>query len=222
MLTPETPQSAPIVDKVAAALNVTTISTEADIAEVFHYSNWEMPDGLLLLAGIFDFYTDENGQDYLVTVSNLRYSKKEHTEIYDAFLSKYHRVSRLWENTHTLESKEKVRFSKRAFISWGKRHKKLVEIPWLEDAEKQGYFPKDVDAKVQSDLKPRQHNSFHRIIYALTETLMGLKSEKDNKNFFPTEASVIEHLTQNYSDYEGVSATTLQKIFATAKKVAID
>lgn len=202
-------------DEFESALNVTTISTNPDISEPLLYVSWTVKEGLLCLVGISEWYADENNINYLVTLGNVHYSEKDSKEIYDAFIAKYSRLKRIWESSHSKE-----RYSKKHFIEWALRNKRICEITWLNDAVNQGLISSDFTKPVK-DMKERERNSLYRIIAVLRKTLLSISSEKAEeaeeaeaiKKQVANQTALIEYLVENYGSYEGVSKSNLDKIF---------
>lgn len=199
-------------DEIESALNITTISTDPDISEPLLYVSWAVKDGLLCLVGISEWYADENNINHLVTLDNVHYSEKDSKEIYDAFIAKYSRLKRIWESSHS-----KGRYSKKHFIEWALRNKRICKITWLNDAVNQGLISSDFTKPVK-DMKERERNSLYRIIAVLRKTLLSISSEKAEeaeaiKKQVANQTALIDYLVANYGSYEGVSKSNLDKVF---------
>lgn len=201
--------------EIESALNVTTISTDPDISEPLLYASWTVNDGLLCLVGISEWCADENNINYLVTLGNVHYSEKDDKEIYDAFIAKYSRLKRIWKSSHSKE-----RYSKKHFIEWARRDKKICEITWLDDAVKKGLISPDSTAKQPpKDLGNRERNSLHRMVRALADTLLKESSVDGGKQNFENQSALIAYLDETYDGYEGLSKPSLENVLAAGRKL---
>lgn len=209
MLIPGTLPAAPVIDKVAVALNVATISLDKKITDIFHFGNWTVMEGISCLVGIRDEGEDEDGP-YVLTLGGSKYYETADKEIYDAFIDKYDALEKIWKTYYKKEEHPKW-----FFINWALRDEKRCQITWLRDAQKNGFLNK-LPAKVVAE---RERNNLHRIIAALTETILDENSNDDTKPHLKNQSALIDFLTERYTGYEGFSKSTLDTVIASGKKL---
>lgn len=154
-----------IKEEIASALNVTTISTDPLITDIFHYPYWSALEGLLFLAGIFKEYRDGDGVMHLITLNNMDYSKTSNKDIYDAFIERYNRFERIWDHANKLE-----KYRRSFFIKWALQYQNLCEITWLNDAQEKGFVSEDIlKKKLKESIGTKELTTLLIIIAALAK-----------------------------------------------------
>lgn len=213
MLTPQTPQSAPEIDKITAALNFTKISLDPHITKIFHYRKWTVLDALSFFAGYLDVDDDENGH-YLLTLGGIKYYEVADKEIYDAFIDKYDTLNEIWKTWF-----KKEQHSKWFYIRWALLDEKRCQVTWLRDAQKNGFLIEPKPKDKTNDVEQRERNSLYRIIAALTATILEENSNDDTKPHLKNQSALIDYLTQQYNGYEGLSKSNLDIVIPAGKKL---
>ena len=194
-------------EDIALALNVSEISTESRITDIFSYRTWTVDQGIRFLVGIFDERCDKNDICHLTTLGGRTYIEPDDKDIINGFLERYDRLMSFWEQSNRPDKK----YSRRFFINWASRYQHICETTWLKDAQKKGLVPKDwptigkmAGKNTDAVLGEREKTTLLRIIAGLIVTAYkghpghGLLKEIDSDltlaGFHVSEGALSKHI----------------------------
>ncbi len=133
--------------------------------ELLLYDTWTEEQGLLFLAGINRFEELRRAEDYIEQVQTLTTKKYENEgsdeAIFDAFVTKHERLKAIWES-----GEHQKRNTPEYYVKWALS--KEFEIPWLEHAQRSGFFKSLNNHKQGEYISANERNTMLRIIAALS------------------------------------------------------
>lgn len=192
-----------------AEIQVTTLSDDPLILDIFRFKLWSRNEGIDYLLGIFKLIKLSDGSSELQTLDGKRYNSQKDQAIMEDLFSKHDRLVKIWKH-----SRKGLRYSPRFFIRWGLLHSDICPLYWLEDAQAKGLYPK-LQEKVQvqeqaSELHHSERAKLLQIISGLTHSIYGppkhglmteIRKDLERIGFNIGETSMNKHLARAWSEF---------------------
>lgn len=190
-----------------AEIQVTTLSDDPLILDIFRFKLWSRNEGIDYLLGIFKLIKLSDGSSELQTLDGKRYNSQKDQAIMEDLFSKHDRLVKIWRH-----SAKRLRYSPRFFIRWGQRHRDICPLAWLEDAQARGLLPKPEENVQQqpTELHHTERAKLLQIIAGLTlvaykKPYHGLKTvirkDLENVGINISETTINKHLEHAWSEY---------------------
>jgi hypothetical protein len=187
---------------------ITSISDSdtPSIKNIFRHQHWSWQEGVRYLVGIYKFYTHDEDDLEIVTLSGESFRDPKDAAKIDKLYDSYENVAELWKHDTAKETCTPVEF-----VKWGLVNRDICGLYWLEDAQAKGYLPKSITTSVDPE-KPLRSSEREMLLVIIA----GILREKYKS---PNHGDLKKVMTDIEKAGLTISANTLSKHYAAAIEI---
>lgn len=185
------------------------------LIHVLNHPKWHYKEAINYLLGVFKLNPSDSKENEIITLGGDEISETENSDLLSYLQSESERLHDIWTHGEHDDTN-----APSFFIEWARLNG--VDIPWLSYAIEKGFY----ESKPEKELETKERNNLYKLIAVLhdiltnypLEALPNYPLDKNKKFVFDTQEQLINFIEDKYSDYKGLSASQLEKVFPLAKK----